>query len=116
MAYRIAGIDIHKKMIAVAIADVEVADTWEFERRQLGTTPNQLRALAEWLVAREVDEVVMNRPRSIGGRCGRRWSVGGNHGSGRRDGRVPARGIWRKRSRTRGDAAGSEITPTPSDW
>ena len=59
MAYRIAGIDIHKKMIAVVIADVEVADTWQFERRQLGTTPSQLRALAEWLVEREVDEVVM---------------------------------------------------------
>jgi hypothetical protein len=59
MAYRIAGIDIHKKMIAVAIADVEVADPWQFERRQLATTPNQLRALAEWLVEREVDEVVM---------------------------------------------------------
>lgn len=59
MAYRIAGIDVHKKMIAVAIADVEVADTWQFDRRQLGTTPNQLRALAEWLVECEVDEVVM---------------------------------------------------------
>jgi hypothetical protein len=59
MAYRIAGIDVHKKMVAVAIADVEVADTWRFERRQMGTTPNQLRALADWLVEREVDEVVM---------------------------------------------------------
>ena len=34
MAYRIAGIDVHKKMVAVAIADVEVAETWRFERRQ----------------------------------------------------------------------------------
>jgi hypothetical protein len=59
MAYRIAGIDVHKKMVAVAIADVEVAETWRFERRQMGTTPNQLRALADWLVEREVDEVVM---------------------------------------------------------
>ena len=59
MAYRIAGIDVHRKIVAVAIADVEVADTWRFERRQLGTTPNQLRALADWLVEREVDEVVM---------------------------------------------------------
>ena len=59
MAYGIAGIDVHKKMVAVAIADVEVAETWQFERRQMGTTPNQLRALAEWLVQREVDEVVM---------------------------------------------------------
>jgi transposase len=59
MAYRIAGIDVHKKMLAIAIADVEVAGTWQFERRQTGTSPNQLRALAEWLVEREVDEVVM---------------------------------------------------------
>lgn len=59
MAYKIAGIDVHKKMVAVAIADVEVVGTWRFERRQIGTSPSQLRALAEWLVEREVDEVVM---------------------------------------------------------
>jgi transposase len=59
MAYRIAGIDVHKKMVAVAIADVEVVGSWQFERRQIGTSPNQLRALADWLVEREVEEVVM---------------------------------------------------------
>src|SRR5262245_20664925 len=59
MAYRIAGIDVHKKMVAVAIADVEVVGTWRFDRRQIGTSPNQLRALAEWLVECQVDEVVM---------------------------------------------------------
>src|SRR5262245_44680085 len=59
MAYRIAGIDVHKKMVAVAIADVEVVGAWQFERRQIGTSPTQLRTLAEWLVEREVDEVVM---------------------------------------------------------
>jgi len=59
MAYRIAGIDVHKKMVAVAIADVEIVETWRFERRQIGTSPSDLRALAEWLVEREVDEVVM---------------------------------------------------------
>jgi transposase len=59
MAYRIAGIDVHKKMLAVAVADVEVVGTWRFERRQIGSTPNQLRALAEWLVEHEVEEVVM---------------------------------------------------------
>src|SRR5262245_11801837 len=59
MAYRIAGIDVHKKMVAVAIADVEVVERWRFERRQIGSTPNQLRALAEWLVEYEVEEVVM---------------------------------------------------------
>jgi len=59
MAYRIAGIDVHKKMLAVAVADVEVVGTWRFERQQIGSTPNQLRALAAWLVEHEVEEVVM---------------------------------------------------------
>ena len=45
MAYRIAGIDVHKKMVAVAIADVEVVGPWRFERRQIGTSPTQLRTL-----------------------------------------------------------------------
>ncbi len=59
MACRIAGIDVHKKMVAVVIADVDVAGTWQFERRQLGTSPTQLRGLAEWFVEREVMEIVM---------------------------------------------------------
>jgi transposase len=59
MAYRIAGIDVHKKMLAVVIADVEAEGPWDFERRQVGTSPGQLRALADWFVEREVEEVVM---------------------------------------------------------
>ena len=59
MAYRIAGVDVHKKMLAVVVADVEVEETWRFERRQFGTRPSQLRALAAWLVELEVEEVVM---------------------------------------------------------
>ncbi len=59
MAYRIAGIDVHKRVLAVVLADVEVDEEYEFERRTVGTSPSQLRALAAWLVEREVDEVVM---------------------------------------------------------
>src|SRR5262249_17744134 len=59
MAYRIAGIDVHKKMVAVVIADVDVAGTWRFGRRQLGARPTAFRGLADWLVEREVVEVVM---------------------------------------------------------
>jgi len=59
MPYRIAGIDVHKKMLAVAVADVEVEGEVHFERLKVGTSPVQLRALAEWLVEREVEEVVM---------------------------------------------------------
>ena len=59
MPYCIAGIDIHKKMLAVAVADVAIEGDWRFERRQFGTSPSQLRVLAEWLIACEVEEVVM---------------------------------------------------------
>jgi len=59
MPYHIAGIDVHKKMLAVAVADVAVEGDFQFERLKVGTSPVQLRALADWLVEREVDEVVM---------------------------------------------------------
>jgi hypothetical protein len=45
MSYRIAGIDVHKKMLAVVVTDVEVEGEYEFERRQFGTTPDHLRLL-----------------------------------------------------------------------
>ena len=59
MAYKIAGIDVHKRMLAVVIADVERDGEWVFERRRWGSTPGELRGLAEWLVAQQVEEVVM---------------------------------------------------------
>jgi len=59
MPYRIAGIDVHKAMLAVVIADVEVEGNWQFARRQFGATLSQLRLLTEWLVEHEVEEVVM---------------------------------------------------------
>src|SRR5215210_2950164 len=59
MSYRNAGIDVHKAMLAVAVADVDVETEWQFERRQFGTTPGQLRLLTAWLIEREVEEVVM---------------------------------------------------------
>jgi len=59
MPYRIAGIDVHKRMLAVVVADVEVEGPYQFEQRKVGTSPAQLRALADWLVEREVEEVVM---------------------------------------------------------
>ena len=60
MAYRIAGIDVHKRMLAVVIADVGVEGEYVFERRRFGTTPSELRALAEWFVAQEVEEAVID--------------------------------------------------------
>jgi len=59
MSYRIAGIDVHKKVLAVVIADVEVEGEYQFERRLFSSSPDNLRLLAEWLVQQEVEEAVM---------------------------------------------------------
>lgn len=59
MPYRIAGIDVHKRMLAVVVSDVEVAGEYEFESRCWGTSPAQLRSLAAWMLEQEVQEVVM---------------------------------------------------------
>ena len=59
MPYRIAGIDVHKKMLAVVVADVEVEGEYHFDRQKVGTSPAHLRELADWLVEQEVEEVVM---------------------------------------------------------
>jgi transposase len=59
MPYRIAGVDVHKRMLAVAVADVDGDGNWRFERRQFGSSPSQLQMLAEWLVEGDVEEVVM---------------------------------------------------------
>ena len=59
MSYRIAGIDVHKRLLAVVIADVAADGDYEFTRRRVGTSPRELRELAAWLVAEEVEEVVM---------------------------------------------------------
>ena len=47
MPYRIAGIDVHKKMLAVVVADVEVDGEFDFDRQKAGTTPTDLRHLAD---------------------------------------------------------------------
>ncbi len=59
MAYRIAAIDVHKKMLAVVVADVAVEGEYQFERRKFGATPDELHVLAQWLIEQEVEEVVM---------------------------------------------------------
>jgi len=59
MSYRIAGIDVHKKMLAVVVSDVEIDSEFQFERRMFGSNPEQLRTLAAWLLEQEAEEVVM---------------------------------------------------------
>jgi transposase len=57
MPYRIAGIDVHKKKLAVVVADVEVEDEYQFERRWYGSNPEHLQLLGEWLIEQRVEEV-----------------------------------------------------------
>ena len=59
MSYRIAAVDVHKKMLAVVVADVAGEGQYQFERRKFGATPGELHLLAQWLVEQGVEEVVM---------------------------------------------------------
>ena len=59
MSYRIAAIDVHKKMLAVVVTDVAGEGEYQFERRKFGAAPGELHVLAQWLVQQDVEEVVM---------------------------------------------------------
>ena len=118
MSYRIAGIDVHKKMLAVVVSDVEVDGEYRFERRMFGSNPEQLRSLAAWLIEQEAEEVVMNRRPNIGNQFGKRWSGIGSRYA--RNGKAHAvsreRCIWRRRSPIRGGGDAREISPMPNAW
>jgi len=58
-SYKIAGIDVHKSMLAVVVADAALEGEFRFERRKFGTMASELKALAEWLAAQQVREAVM---------------------------------------------------------
>jgi hypothetical protein len=51
-----AAIDVHKKRLAVGVADVEVEVEYQSERHWYGSNPEQLRALSEWLIEQQVEE------------------------------------------------------------
>jgi transposase len=59
MPYKIAGIDVHKRMLHVVVSDVQVDGEYDFTRRIFGSLPEALRSLAAWLVEQQVEEVVM---------------------------------------------------------
>ena len=65
MSYKVAGIDIHKRVLMVVVASVaeEVADAtgaaMEFECRRFGAGASERNHLVSWLQQRQVREVVM---------------------------------------------------------
>src|SRR5271165_6377270 len=56
--YYVAGIDVHKKMLAVGVANAGDREL-QLECRRFGTTVSELRNLSAWLGERAVQEVVM---------------------------------------------------------
>ena len=44
--YTIVGIDVHKKLLVVVVADV-TAETWEFEGKRFGATTADVERLRE---------------------------------------------------------------------
>jgi len=58
-SYRVAGIDVHKKMLAVVVTDAAWEGEFQFVRRKFGTMDSHLRELREWLASQQVREVVM---------------------------------------------------------
>ena len=47
MSYKIAGIDVHKRMLHVVVSDVQVDEEYDFTRRVFGSLPEALRSLGE---------------------------------------------------------------------
>lgn len=58
MSHRIAGIDVHKRMLAVVVADA-AGEELSWERRKFGTTAGELVVLSAWLKELGVEEAVM---------------------------------------------------------
>jgi len=54
----VAGIDVHKKILAVVIRQ-EQNGQCEYQKRKFGTTQQEIQHLAAWLQAETVQEVVM---------------------------------------------------------
>jgi transposase len=58
MRHRVAGIDVHKKVLMVVVVDSEDARC-PAKRIRFGTVPSQLRLLRDWLREQGVGEAVM---------------------------------------------------------
>jgi transposase len=57
--YKIAGIDVHKSMLAVVVADAGQEGAFQFQRRKFTTLASGLGQLAGWLRQEDVQEAVM---------------------------------------------------------
>ena len=58
MPYNVAGIDVHKRLLVVVVADVSQPEL-RFECRRWGTGASELQHLSQWLGEHGVAEAVM---------------------------------------------------------
>jgi transposase len=58
MSYKLAGIDVHKKVLMVVVLDASTPEE-KPERRRFATMPSDLHRLSTWLRAQGVEEAVM---------------------------------------------------------
>jgi transposase len=59
MTYKVAGIDIHKKVLMVVVTDAAAEEEGEWESRRFGTVASEREHLVAWLQERGVQEIVM---------------------------------------------------------
>ncbi len=119
MSYRIAGIDVHKKMLAVVVSDVEIESEYQFERRMFDSSPEQLRSLAAWLLEQEAEEVVLESTaqywKPVWGALERYWKPLRAR-SEKAQGGGPERCIRLKCNRTADLGGARRIFPMPNAW
>ena len=118
MAYTIAGIDVHKRMLAVVVSALAADAEDAFERRPFGSTPAQLRLLAAWLSERQVDEVVMESTaqywRPVWAALERHWTPRARARAGAGPMAGPCTSLRPSPIARRG--GGSATSPTPNGW
>jgi len=118
MSYKIAGIDVHKKMLAVVVSDVEGEGEYQFERRLFGSNPEQLRSLAEWLLEQEVEEAVMESTaqywKPVREALERFWKPCARNGTAQA--RCRERCIWPRHNQTAGLRGAKRISQMPNGW
>lgn len=56
---RVAGLDVHKKVIVACIRFLLVDGSWQVEKRNFGTMTADLLALSDWLLSHEISHVAM---------------------------------------------------------
>jgi hypothetical protein len=117
MSYRIAGIDVHKKMLAVVVSDVEIDSEYQFERRKFSSNPNNCDRWRRGCSSKRPKKSSWNR-RLNGNQCGKRWKDIGNQyaRNEKAQGGSLEPCIWRRRYPIADDADARGISRMPNAW